>query len=163
MKKKNQATMLTSIDKIKAAYELRGFKIKSMFMDNAFECLRDNLRGDKYQIELNCVAANEHEAHIERCIRHIKERSRCTFAAINFKRLPRRLVAELVCAMVYWINSSPRRDGVHPTLSPRAIMTEQSLTVKNTKFQFGDFVQVTEPPKTNTTGNSMDERVSNAI
>ena len=29
MKKKNQAIMLTSIDKIKAAYKLRGFKIKN--------------------------------------------------------------------------------------------------------------------------------------
>ena len=75
MKKKNQATMLTSITKIKVAYELRGFKIKSMFMDNAFECIRDDLRGEDYQIELNCVAANEHEPYIERCIRHIKERS----------------------------------------------------------------------------------------
>ena len=134
-----------------------------MFMDNAFECIRDDLRGDDYQIELNCVAANEHEPYIERCIRHIKERSRCTFAAINFKWIPRRLVAELVCTMVYWINSSPRQDGVHPTLSPRAIMTGQSLAVKNTEFQFGDFVQATEPPKTNATGNIMDARVSNAI
>jgi len=31
------------------------------------------------------------------------------------------------------------------------------------KFQFGDFVQATKPPKTNATGNNMDERVSDAI
>ena len=42
-------------------------------------------------------------------------------------------------------------------------MTGQSLMVKNTEFQFGDFVQATEPPKTYTTGNSMDPRVSDAI
>ena len=41
-------------------------------------------------------------------------------------------------------------------------MTGQSLNVKNTEFQFGDFVQA-KVPKTNTTGNSMDERVSDAI
>jgi len=42
-------------------------------------------------------------------------------------------------------------------------MKGQSLTMKNTEFQFGDFVQATEPPRTNTTGNSMDPRVSDAI
>ena len=45
-------------------------------------------------------------------------------------------------------------------MSPRAIMRRQSLTVKNIKFQFEDFIQGTEPPKTNATDNSLDERVS---
>ena len=118
-----------------------------MVIDNSFKCLRDDLREDGCNIELNCMAANEHEPHIDRCIHHLKECSRCTLAAINFKKLPKCLVSELVCAMVYWINSSPRRDGVHLTLSPRAIMTGQSLTVKITEFKFGDYVQATEPPR----------------
>ena len=61
---KNQETMLTSIDKIKAGYELRGFKIKNTFMHIAFKCLREDVWGDGYNIELNCVAANGHEPHI---------------------------------------------------------------------------------------------------
>jgi len=42
-------------------------------------------------------------------------------------------------------------------------MTGQLLTAKTVEFQFSDFVQTTEPPKTNTTKNYMDERTSNAI
>jgi len=37
------------------------------------------------------------------------------------------------------------------------------LTAKNVKFQFGNFLQPTEPPKTNNTKNSMDERTTDAI
>ena len=42
-------------------------------------------------------------------------------------------------------------------------MTGQTLTEKNVKFQFGDFLQPTEPSRTNTTKNTMDERTSDAI
>ena len=42
-------------------------------------------------------------------------------------------------------------------------MTGQMLTDKNVEFQFGDFLQPTEPRKTNATKNTMDERTSDAI
>jgi len=48
-------------------------------------------------------------------------------------------------------------------MSPSTIMTGQMLTEKNVKFQFGDFLQPTEPSKTNNTKNSMDERTSDSI
>ena len=134
-----------------------------MHMDNGFECLRDDLCGGERKIDLNIVAANEHEPNIERCIRHVKERCRCTFAAIQFSRLPRRLTVALVDSVIYWINCAPRRDGVHPVMSPRTIMTGHQLTVKNVEFQFGDFVQATQPPKTSSSGNNMDEQTSDAI
>ena len=80
----------------------------------------------------------------------------------DFKRLPRRLVTELVCTAVFWI-STPRSEGIHPTLSPRAIMSGHPLTNKSVEFQFGNFVQATEPPKTSNSKNTMDERTSDAI
>ena len=42
-------------------------------------------------------------------------------------------------------------------------MTGLLLTVKNVEFQFGGFVQTTEPPKNNITKNSMNEQTSDAI
>ena len=155
IQKRNYKTMLGCIDQLKAAYDLREF--------TKFECLRNDLRKAERKIELNCVAADEHAPYIKRCIRHVKERRRCTFASLNFKRLTRRLVTELVCTAVFLINSTPRSEGVHPTLSPRAIMTGYSLTSKSVEFQFGDFVQATEPPKTSNSKNTMDERTSDAI
>ena len=134
-----------------------------MHMDNAFECLQEDLTGEDRKIYLNTVAANEHEPTIERCIRHIKDRCRCAFVSVRFKRMPRRLTSELVEAMIYWINCVPRIDGVHPVISPRTIMTGQQLTAKNVEFQFGDYVQATQPPRGQNTGNSMDERTCDAI
>ena len=159
----NKATMLSCIDKVIKAYDHRGFTVKRMHMDNAFKWLQDDLRGGSRNIDLNIVAANEHEPNIERCIQHIKERCRCAYASIPFKRMPRRLSTELVNAMVYWINCVPRHDGVHPVMSPRMIMTGQQLTTKHTEFQFGDFIQSTQPPRATTTVNSMDERTSDSI
>ena len=57
----------------------------------------------------------------------------------------------------------PRQDGVHPVLSRRIIMTGQQLTAKHVEFQFGDFVEATQPPRSQTTGNSMEKRTSDAI
>ena len=132
-------------------------------MDNGFECLRNDLKKAERNIELNCIAADEHAPHIERCIRHVKERYRYTFASLNFKRLSRRYVTELVCTAVFWITPTPRMDGVYPTLSPRPIMTGHPLTNKIVESQFSDFVQATEPPKTNNTNNPTDKRTSDAI
>ena len=131
IQKRNYKTMLGCIDQLKAAYDLREF--------TKFECLRNDLRKAERKIELNCVAADEHAPYIKRCIRHVKERRRCTFASLNFKRLTRRLVTELVCTAVFCINSTPRMDGVHPTLSPRAIMTGHPLINKSVEFQFCEF------------------------
>ena len=159
----NQATLLSSIDKIIDAYVQRGFTITRLHMDNAFKCLENDLRSDGRNVTMNTVAANEHDPLIERTIRHVKERCRCAYTITEYKRMPRRLTTELVNAMVYWINCTPRVDGVHPVLSPRTIMTDQQLTKKHVEFQFGDFVQATQPPRAPTTTNSMDERTSNAI
>ena len=54
-------------------YDHCGFTIKNFCIDNELECLWKDLRGNTRNIELNCVAADEHEPHIERCIQHLKE------------------------------------------------------------------------------------------
>jgi hypothetical protein len=48
------------------------------------------------QIELNCVSADEHVPEIERHIRTVKERCRCVYNTLPFKKLPNRIVTELV-------------------------------------------------------------------
>ena len=43
IKKRNYNTLLSCVDKIKAAYDHRGFNIKNIFMDNEFKYLRKDL------------------------------------------------------------------------------------------------------------------------
>ena len=68
IRKWSYGAMLSCIDKIKAAYDHRGFAVKNIFMDNTFKCPRDDPRENGRNIELNSVAVDEHEPHIERYI-----------------------------------------------------------------------------------------------
>lgn len=160
---KKKESMLHCIELIKDAYSHRGFTVKAMRMDNEFNCIKSDLAKSKYKIRLNLVAPGEHEPHIERCIRHVKERCRCTYAAINFKRLPKRLVSELLLSAVYWINAVPGETGVYPIMSPLTILTGAVLSKKNVMFQFGEYVQATTPSLEEGARNNMQERTQDAI
>jgi len=51
----------------------------------------------------------------------------------------------MVYNCVFWLNSFPREDGISTTISPREIMTGQSITYdKHCKVEFGTYVQTHE-------------------
>lgn len=164
MPNKKKESMLLCIKLIQNAYSLRGFNVKAMHMDNEFSSIKTELAKPKYKIRVNLVATGEHEPHIaERCICHVKERCCCTYAAINFKRLPKRLASELVLSAVYWINAVPCETGMHPIISPLTIMTGAVLTSKNVMFQFGEYVQSVTPNLEEGDRNTMEERTQDSI
>jgi len=60
---------------------------------------------------------------------------------------------------VFWLNSFPHKNGIHATMSPRAIMTGKRITYdKHCKLEFSTYVQTHEKHN-----NSMDPRTSGAI
>jgi hypothetical protein len=87
-------TLLAAIKHVKSAYMKRGFNLKLMLMDGQFDHLRADLAG--IQIELNTVSENEHVPEIERHIRTNKERTRCIYNMLPFKRMPVRMIIEMV-------------------------------------------------------------------
>ena len=92
-----------------------------MLMDGQFE----NLRGDiaNLGIWLNEVAEDEHVGEIEQYIQTVKERCHSACTVLPFKRLPARMVIELVRRAVFWLNAFPHQNGVSDTMSPRTIIT----------------------------------------
>ena len=56
------------------------------------------------EIVLNLMAEDEHEPYSERFNRTIKDKSRMGIAGTPFKKLPKRMVIELVYTMVFWHN-----------------------------------------------------------
>jgi len=65
----------------------------------------------------------------------------------------------MVYNCVFRMNSFPHKNGVHATISPRAIITGQKITYdKHCKLEFGTYVQMHEKHN-----NSMDSRISGAI
>ena len=85
-----------------------------------------------------------HVGEVERSIRTIKERVRCTIHDLPFKNYPRVLVTGCVNYNLKCLNNLPADDGVSSTMSPNTLVTgAQSLDYsKLVKLHFGDYVQV---------------------
>ena len=126
-------------------------------MDGQFECIRAHLHGA--QITLDVCAANDHVKEVERMIRTVKERVRGVQATVPFKKMPGRMVIELVYASVFWLNCFYPSKSICGDLSPRTIITGQTIDFnRHIKHEFGDYVQTHEA-----TDNTMRERTVGAV
>ena len=84
-------------------------------------------------------------SEIERYIRTVKERMRGIYNTLPFTRLPRRMIIEMAKNVVFWLNSFPNKDGISNVISPRGIITGNSLDYNlHCTYQFGDYVQTHE-------------------
>ena len=108
---------------------------------------------------MNVVAWDEHVPEAERYIRTVKERTRCVYNTVPFKKMPARMVIEMVYASVFWLNIFPAADGISTTISPRTLIAGLKLGyVKHCCLEFGTYVQVHEEHS-----NSMTTRTTGAI
>jgi len=151
------STPIISIEQVIQAYQKRGFKIQAILADGQFKHIQQII--EQKGIMLYICAANEHVPEIERYIRTIKERVRSIATTLPFERYPPRLIIKMVYNCVFWLNSFPQQNGIHATISPRAIMTGQKIAYdKHCKLEFGTYVQTHEKHN-----NSMDSRTTRAI
>jgi len=136
----HQTTIVQSVRSIARIYHRGGFRIRHALTDGAFDCLKGDLLG--MGINLNVTARDEHVGDIERYIRTVKERMRCSYNSVPFARVPSRMVVELASREVFWLNAFPPADGISVTLSPRTIVTGQTVHHdRHCKFDFGQYVQ----------------------
>jgi hypothetical protein len=150
-------TILGAIKKVKSVYMKRGFKISVLLMDGQFETLRGDLAD--IQITLNTVSNDEHVPEIERYIRTTKERMRCVYNMLPFRKIPARLIIELAYHSVFWLNCFPPDDNISSTLSPRAIVVGHHVDYRrHCKLLFGTYVQTHEEHD-----NSMASRTTGAL
>jgi hypothetical protein len=136
-------SLMPAITKVQQIYSGRGFTISLLQADGEFEFLRGPLSA--LNISLNTAGNDEHVGAIERHIRTVKERTRCIYNMLPFKRMPDRLVIEMVCASNFWLNCIPPENGISDVLSPRAIVTGAGIDYqRHCKLEFGAYVQVHE-------------------
>ena len=95
-------------------------------MEMGFEKVRDKLE----IIEVNRTAAREHVPEIERQIRLIRERVRCTTIYFPFDPIPRLVLIHVVYTCVMWINAIPRKAGAVQGIPPRKIVTGRTINDK---------------------------------
>jgi Zinc knuckle len=149
--------LLDGIKKIIKLYRRAGFKIVAALMDGEFETLRGDLA--EIGITLNTAAPDEHVGDIERYNRTIKERVRAMYNSLPFERIPHRMVIEMAKSSVFWLNAFPNVQGVSQVLSPRTIITGQTVDFNHhCKHQFGEYVQTHEEHD-----NSMQARTIGAL
>ena len=139
-----KATTLTEhIKKVNWLYRQREFRPIYALMDGQFEPLRGDLA--ELGIQLNTVSNDEHVPEIERQIRTLKERTRAIHCTLPFRKVPRRLIIEMLYAANYWLNMFPRKGGISVTMSPRTLLTGLMMNYhRHCRLEFGEYVQTHE-------------------
>jgi hypothetical protein len=108
--------------------------------DGQFEPLRSELSG--MGVTLNTIARGEHVPGIKRHIRMLKERVRSVYNTLPFKKIPDRMLIELIYYCTFWLNSFPNTDGISRSLSPQTVVTGYNINYhKHCKLEFGEYVQ----------------------
>ena len=149
--------ILAAIKQVIKIYKKRGFVVSTLLMDGQFDSLRGDLA--EMQITLNTVSNDEHVPEVERHIRTLKERTRCVYNMLPFRRMPGRLTIEMVQYSNFWLNSFPPADGISDTISPRALVVGTNIDYgKHCQLEFGTYVQTHEEHD-----NSMATRTTGAI
>ena len=155
---RNQSTMVRGIKRAVQLYRARGLIVNNIHADNEFECCRAEIR----PIQLDIAGVGMHVGEVERYIRTIKERVRCTTHHLPFKRYPKIMTTGCVTYNIKRLNNLPADDGVSDTMSPNTLITgAPGIEYKElTKLQFGDYVQVHQE---NTITNTNEPRSVGAI
>jgi hypothetical protein len=136
-------TLLSAMTQVINIYKMRGFKVTNCLLDGQFECLSNQLAG--LGVRVNITSRNEHVPEIERHIRTLKERARAVLTTLPFKKIPSRMLAELIYSCTFWLNSFSHPNGISKTLSPRAIITGSHLDYKkHCQLEIGEYVHTHE-------------------
>jgi hypothetical protein len=139
-------TIFTAFVEIYSYYIKRGFQIKFLHLDGEFAPLQALVNEHMPAgPRVNLASAKEHVPEIERRIRVVKERTRAIRHGLPFNRIPPLLLVWIVFAAVRMLNSFPVKGGISDTLSPRAIMSGDTLHYKrHLSIKVGDYCQVHE-------------------
>ena len=96
-------------------------------------------------MEVINTAAREHVGEIERQIRLIKERTRCSTSDMLYCgmiRLHNQSVIHLVYNACLWLNVFPFKLGISIDYSPRGFVTQRSVSYKTDfKAEFGSYIE----------------------
>jgi hypothetical protein len=141
MKSRSTNAVINTIDSVLNTYWSRGFDITIVHSDNKF-----NIKELKEFLSPTIVTIygrNEHVRVIERCIRVIKERARCTCHSIPYHFYTKLMIQVLVATVVKWLNAFPNKNGISRTMSPSSIVEGKTNPDFNTKrIVYGSYAMV---------------------
>ena len=152
-------SLLGALTETIGLYHKRGLRITTIHGDNEFEPLRTKLSSDLH-CDLDICGEDDHVPEIERCIRTVKERTRCTYNSTPFTQYPPKMLSEMIFSSIFWLNSFPSSNGISSTISPRTIVTGCGPIDfnKHCQIEFGEYVQTHDSHT-----NDMSPRTTGAI
>jgi Zinc knuckle len=119
--------LLKALAQIKQTYAKRGFRVVTILIYGEFESERAALAD--LGIALNTASQDEHVPEIERRIRTIKERVRGVWNTLPFKKVPCRMIIEMVYASNFWLNVFPASTASRtPSALERSLMVHESTS-----------------------------------
>jgi hypothetical protein len=126
-------------------YLQRGFHITTVHADGEFAPLKTLIEAMPGGPMVNLASANEHAPEIERRIWVVKEQCRATRHSLPFHTIPKLMTIHIVLNVVKLLIFFPNKGGVSDTLSPKTIMSGETLDYKkNLGLQIGQYFQVHE-------------------
>ena len=136
--KRGPKDIIIGIEKVLTVFKRRGFNIDLVHADNEFLKL-----DDKLSIPIEFCAAGQHVPRIERGIRSLKDRTRCFWVPLPFKRVPKLMVDECLVMVTTCLNDFPHKNGISQTLSPAGIVLGRApIDGNNLKATFGRYYEV---------------------
>ncbi len=155
------STVFKAFQEIYKFYLHRGFRIENIHADGKFAPLQALIQAMPGGPRVNLASSNEHVPEIERRIRVVKERARAVRHSLPFSRIPKLLMIHLIFNCVKLLNHFPAKGGISDTLSPKTLMTGETLHhTKHLSLQIGQYCQVHEE---DTPRNSQLPRTKGAI
>ena len=88
-------------------FQNRGFKINIINADNEFKKLEG-----KVSVHVEICAAGQHVPRIERGIQFMKDRTRCFWVTLPFKRVPKLMVDDCLTLVTTCLNDFPNKNGI---------------------------------------------------
>ena len=155
---KDAEHFVKAIDEMQTEYSTRGGVVKHVIGDGAFKCIKANL--SKREIKFTPCIAKKHVPQAERCIRDIKNRIRFARMRMPYKKIPKRLVIEILKLAAKLKSSLVNPfDNIHPIMSPRQLVT--GIPLRLAELEIGQFVQAHTGGTSSTEKDK--ERTSDAI
>jgi hypothetical protein len=107
-----------------------GFHIKTVHADGEFAPLKPLIESMPGGPMVNLASTNEHVPEIEQIIRVVKEGCRATRHSLPYERIPKLMTIHIVLNVVKLLNFFPTKGDVSDTLSPKTIMSGETLDFK---------------------------------
>ena len=133
-------SLTKAFDAVFCIYNSGGFTVSKIYCDPEFHHLKDVMAD--IDIELCCVAAQEHVSEVERSINVIKERFQSTYHRLPFQAMPKAMICIGAMEAARWLNTFPAKNGISDTYSPHMIVTGKNIDYeRQCKTAFGAYVQ----------------------